>query len=91
MGEKKFYNLPNSSFLSSWIKRPKANKNSVVPLKNSISVATAEKTKMLTKWSDNAFAYMYCDANDLQNASVSTALLSSTYFKGHGFYVTKEK
>lgn len=90
IGEKLFYNVPNNLFLSGWIKRPKANKTEVVPLKNTISVSTAQNTVTLTKWSDNAIGYCFCDSNDFQNASQSTVLFSSTYFKGHGFYVTSE-
>lgn len=90
IGEKSFYNVPNSIFLNKWIDRPKANKTEVVPLKNTISVSTAQNTVTLTKWSDNAIAYFFCDSNDLQNASQSTVLFSSPYFKGHGFYITKE-
>ncbi|MEI8129451.1 MAG: hypothetical protein WCG95_07535, partial [bacterium] len=90
IGEKLFYNVPNNLFLSGWIIRPKANKTEVVPLKNTISVSTAQNTVTLTKWSDNALGYCFCDSNDFQNASQSTVLFSSTYFKGHGFYVTNE-
>lgn len=90
IGEKRFYNLPNTSFLSGWIDRPKANKVEVVPLKNSVSVSTAQNTVILSKWADNAIAYSFSDSNDLQNAGMSTALFSSPYFKGHWFYVTPE-
>lgn len=83
IGEKVFYNLPNNQFLSQWIDRPKANKVEVVPLKNCVSVSTAQKTAILSKWSDNAISYFFCDSNDFQNASQSTVIFSSPYFKGH--------
>ena len=90
IGEKKFYNLPNNTFLNVWVSRPKANDTEVVPLKNTISVTTAQNTVTLTKWSDGAIGYFFCDGNDFQNASQSTVIFSSTYFKGHGFYITPE-
>jgi hypothetical protein len=33
IGEKIFYHVPNDQLLGSWIVRPKANKENVVPLK----------------------------------------------------------
>ena len=36
IGEKKFFNLPNNSFLNSWAKRPKTSKLAVIPLKNAV-------------------------------------------------------
>jgi len=90
IGAKSFYNLPNDTFLNIWIKRPKANQNEVIPLKNSISVTTAKNTLTLSKWSDNAICYFFCDSNDLQNTTQSTAVFSSTYYKGHGFYINPE-
>ncbi|HEY5407078.1 MAG TPA: hypothetical protein VIJ92_08320 [Ginsengibacter sp.] len=90
IGEKVFFNLPNNSFLSGWINRPKSNNKQVVPLKNTVSVSTAQNTVTLTKWSNEAIGYFFCDSNDFQNASQSTVIFSSTYFKGHGFYITLE-
>ncbi|MEY3997042.1 MAG: hypothetical protein RL344_1385, partial [Pseudomonadota bacterium] len=87
----KVYQYNNiDTYLNKWIERPKANKVEVVPLKNTVSVSTAPNTTILSKWSDNAIAYCFCDSNDFQNAVQSTVLFSSTYFKGHGFYVTKK-
>jgi hypothetical protein len=80
IGEKNFYNLPNSTYLNKWIKRPKANNSEVIPLKNTISPAILRKH--VGKWSDNAIAHLLCDGNDLQNA-VQTALFSSTHGIGH--------
>jgi hypothetical protein len=87
IGAKEFHNIPNKNFLSTWLKRPRANKVEVIPLKNAISPANIEKSY----WSDKAIAHMLCDSNDMQNA-VQTALFSSTYKIGHkgGFFVTKE-
>lgn len=88
IGSKCFYNLPKNSFLNVWIDRPKANKTIVIPLKNCVSVY--DKVVHLQNWSDKAIAYMWCDSNDFQKASTMTALFSSVWGQGHGFYVTKE-
>ena len=86
---KDFYNLPNEKMLNTWIDRPKANKIEALPLKNTISPATAKFNNCY--WSDGAIAHMLCDGNDLQNA-FQTALFSSTHKIGHkgGFYVTPD-
>ena len=88
IGGKRFYNLPNSIFLNVWISRPKANKRIVVPLKNSVSVY--DKKVHLQNWSDDAIGYMWCDSNDFQKASTMTAIFSSVWGQGHGFYITEE-
>jgi len=87
IGAKTFYNLPNNTFLNVWLDRPKANKTIVVPLKNAVSVY--EKKVHLQNWSDDSIGYMWCDSNDFQKASTMTALFSSVWGQGHGFYVTK--
>jgi hypothetical protein len=88
IGSKLFYNLPSSSYLNVWIKRPKANADFVIPLKNAISpVVTNPRVKT---WSDNAVAYMYCGVNDLQHAEQQTIIYSSVYGGGNGFYITPE-
>ena len=88
IGAKSFYNIPNERFLNVWIKRPKANKTIVVPLKNCVSVY--DKTVHVQNWADNAIGYMWCDSNDFQKSSTMTALFSSVWGLGHGFYVTTE-
>lgn len=77
IGEKKFYNLPAETYLTKWIKRPKANAEDVVALKNALTVSG------VAKWSDNAIGSFLCDSNDLQNAGQATALFSSTCKIGH--------
>lgn len=88
IGEKNFYNLPNSSFLNVWIKRPRANKQEVIPLVNCVD-PTAGKA-WVKNWSDNAIAYMCSGTNDLQNAAKYTFVLSSVASRGHGFYINPE-
>lgn len=85
IGEKIFYNLPNSSLLNVWLMRPKKNSQPALPLKNGIAPATSEPR--VSSWSDNAIGYMYCGKNDLQHANQQTVLFSSPYGQGDGFYV----
>jgi hypothetical protein len=86
IGEKFFYNLPNSSFLNVWLDRPKTNSQLVCPLKNAISPAVS--IPRVKTWSDDAIAYMYCGVNDLQHAEQQTVIYSSVYGGGNGFYIT---
>jgi hypothetical protein len=86
IGEKFFYNLPNSTFLNVWLDRPKANSQPVCPLKNAISPAVS--TPRVKTWSTEAIAYMYCGVNDLQHAEQQTVIYSSVYGGGNGFYIT---
>ncbi len=87
-GVKQFYNLPNETFLNVWIKRPRANTQDVVPLKNAISPTTSEPR--VSTWTAGGVAYMYCGVNDLQHAGQQTVLMSSVYHGGNGFYLTRE-
>ncbi len=87
IGEKTFYNLPSDTYLNVWVRRPKANKLDVIPLKNAITPATS-KIRVST-WSDNAIGYFWCKASDLQNAG-QTVIFSSPYSQGDGFYITEE-
>jgi hypothetical protein len=88
IGEKSFYNLPNSTYLNVWLKRPKTNKVPVLPLKNGITPATS--APRVSTWADGALAYMYCGKNDMQHAEQQTVLFSSPYGQGDGFYITPE-
>jgi len=88
ISEKCFFNLPNETFLNVWLSRPKPNNTEVIPLKNTISPYAS--AKYMNKWSDNALGYMWCQNNDLQHASQQTALFSSVWGDGHGFYVNPE-
>jgi hypothetical protein len=92
IGEKKFYNFPNKSFLSQWIPRLKKNKLDVIPLINAITPTTKINHVRNTKWADGAIAHFFCNGNDLQNAGTMTALFSSVHSIGHagGYFVTSE-
>jgi len=88
IGAKAFYNLPNNSFLNVWLKRPKANRTNVIPLRNAIS--PSQTVPRVKTWSDGAIGYMYCGVNDLQHAEQQTIIYSSVYGGGNGFYITPE-
>lgn len=88
IGEKKFFNIPNSQYLSAWIVRPKPNHIDVIPLKNAVTPATATKDLRGTKWADGAIACMDCAGNDLQHAEQHTVIFSSGYGSAGGFLIT---
>ncbi len=90
IGEKTFYNLPSSVFLSEWITRPRSNKEDALPLKNAITPTTNTKDVRWDKWADGAIGSMLCAWNDLQHTSTLTALLSSGFCSAGAFFVTPE-
>ncbi len=87
IGEKKFFNLPNDTFLNSWLPRLKTN-SSNIPLKNAVS--PREGKAKVTLWLDNSIGYLLSNGNDVQHSSQQTAILSSVYNTGGGFYITQE-
>lgn len=87
LGKKAFYNVPNEKFLSGWLPRLKTSTYNI-PLKNAIAPQTAHAK--VTTWHEEAIGYMLANANDMQNAAQLTALLSSVYSAGNGFYVTED-
>jgi hypothetical protein len=90
IGEKTFFNIPNSQFLSAWIIRPKTNKIDVIPLKNAVTPATATKDLRGTKWADGAIGCMDCAGNDLQHAEQHSVIFSSGYGSAGGFIITDQ-
>ncbi len=91
MGEKGYYNLPNSALLTNWMKRQKSNNQPVVPLINAITPSEKIVGVRRTTWMDEAIGHLLSDSNDLQNAN-QTALFSSVHSIGHkgGYFVTPE-
>lgn len=79
IGEKTYFNLPNSSMLNLWLPRLKTNTNNI-PLKNAIHPQIA-KAKV-TSWKDDAIGYFWCNGNDMQQAS-QTAIFSSVFSAGN--------
>ena len=66
IGQKAFYCLPISTFLSEWIIRPRSNKTEALPLKNAITPATVTKDLRGDKWADGAIGSMLSNSNMLQ-------------------------
>ncbi len=85
--EKIFYNASNSMFLSGWLPRLKTQ-STAVPLKNSITVQNGRAK--VTSWHDGSIGYLLANSNDPQNAGGLTAMFSSVYSAGNGYYVTPE-
>lgn len=87
IGEKSFHNFPKSSHLNIWMPRLKTD-STHIPLKNAVHPQTAHAK--VTSWRTDAIGYLLCNSNDLQNAGTLTALFSSVYSAGNGFYVNAE-
>jgi hypothetical protein len=41
-------------------------------------------------WHSNAIGYLFSNANDLQNSGTKTAIFSSVYSAGNGYYITTD-
>ena len=89
IGMKSFYNLLSNTFLNSWVKRPKVNKQAVIPLKNAISPATRTIDVRGCNWSDNAIGSLYLSSNDMQSTR-TTAIVSSGFNSAGAFFVNEE-
>lgn len=90
LGEKFFYNISSSNFLSEWIVRPRSNQQSALPLKNSISPPGPTKDLRGDKWADNAIGSMLSNSNMPQKTAIMTALFSSGYCNAGAFFVTPD-
>jgi len=88
IGEKKFFNLPNETFLNEWIERPESNGIPLIPLKNTITPYTWKLLR--SSGCDGFIGFMVCKWNDLQNAGDSTFLLSSIYWSVWWMSITKD-
>lgn len=86
--EKKFYNLPNKTFLNEWIDRPKSNGTPCIALKNATTPYTWKLLRSST--CDDAIGFLVCAGNDLQHAGQNTFLLSSIYGSVGGIYITSK-
>lgn len=89
IGERKFFATPIEQLLTNWIKRPKANKAEVIPLKNAVTPATATKDLRGTKWADNGIGCLVIKGPDVQNAATQ-ALVSSGYGSAGTIFATTE-
>ena len=81
IGEKKFYNLPNSTYLNVWMDKPETNDELALPLSNAIKVSSNPRLK---KSCDAMVGYLYASNNDLQHAGMETCLTSSIFTGGNG-------
>ncbi|TDE08655.1 hypothetical protein [Dyadobacter psychrotolerans] len=89
IGAKTFINVSSKNLLSNWVKRPRANKMDVIPLKNAVSPATASKDVRGTKWADNAIGCLVIKGPDFQNAGTQ-AIVSSGYGSAGTIFVTTD-
>lgn len=87
VGQKLFYNVPNDRMLSGWLQRLKAQ-GEIIPLKNAIAPQSAYAK--VTRWHEDSIGYLLSNSNDLQNSGNLTAIFSSVYSAGNGYYVTPE-
>jgi hypothetical protein len=87
VGVKQYFNLPSHNHLNDWLPRLKTD-STHIPLKNAVHPQTAHAK--VTAWRSDAIGHMLCNSNDLQNAGTLTALFSSVYSAGNGFYVTRD-
>lgn len=87
IGEKKIYNISKDFFLNEWIKRLKTDQVNI-PLKNAVSPQVGHAK--VSSWRSDAIGYMLSNSNDLQNSSTLTAIFSSVYSAGNGFYITPD-
>ena len=87
IGEKKFYNLPNSTFLNVWMDKTETNDELALPLSNAIKVSSNPRLK---KSCDSMKGFLFAGNNDFQNAQTGTLISSSIYTgrNGGGVYIT---
>jgi hypothetical protein len=86
IGERRFYNLPVSRFLNEWL--PRLPTNSInIPLKN--AVTPQNSFAKVTAWNDQAIGYLWSAGNDPQQAGTHTAIFSSVFSNGCGFYINQ--
>ncbi len=81
IGEKKFYNLPTSTYLNVWMNKPETNNELALPLSNAITVSSNPRLK---KSCDAMVGYLYASNNDLQHAGQETLVTSSIFTGGNG-------
>jgi len=81
IGEKKFYNLPNTDYLNVWMTKPETNDAPALPLSNAIKVSSNPRLK---KSCDHMIGYLYASNNDLQHAGQETLIASSIFTGGNG-------
>jgi hypothetical protein len=81
IGEKRFYDLPKSKYLNTWIDKPKTNDETALPLSNATTISTNPRIK---KSCDGMVGFLYASNNDLQHAGQETCVTSSIFTGGNG-------
>jgi hypothetical protein len=81
IGEKKFYNLPSSTFLNAWMDKQETNDELALPLSNALKVSGNPRIK---KSCDNMLGFLFAGNNDFQNAQTGTLIASSIYTGRNG-------
>ncbi|MCX6703411.1 MAG: hypothetical protein NTV02_01835 [Candidatus Zambryskibacteria bacterium] len=86
IGEKRFYNLPNKSFLNVWMEKSETNRELALPLSNAFTISKNPRMKMS---SENMKGFLFAGNNDFQNAATGTLITSSIYTgrNGGGVYL----
>lgn len=86
IGEKKFFNLPISTYLNVWMDKLETNQELAVPLSNAVTVSKNPRMKMSC---DDMRGFLFAGNNDFQNAPTGTLIASSIYTgrNGGGVYI----
>ena len=87
VGLKQFHSSPANTHLNNLMPRLKTNALSI-PLKNAIHPQLSHAK--VTAWVDGAIGYLWSAGNDPQQTATHTALFSSVFSNGCGFYLTPE-
>ena len=89
IGEKRFYNLPSSTYLNVWMEKSKTNDDLALPLSNAVTVSGNPRLK---KSCNNMLGFLFAGNNDFQNAPTGTLISSSIYTgrNGGGVYITSK-
>ena len=89
IGEKRFYNLPCSTYLNVWMEKLKTNDELALPLSNAITVSSNPRLKNSC---NNMKGFLFAGNNDFQNAPTGTLISSSIYTgrNGGGVYITSD-
>lgn len=85
--EKSIFNIPNSRLLNRWISRLRTTQDAI-PLKNAITPQLSHAK--VSSWHDGAIGYLFANSNDVQNTGTKTAIFSSVYSAGNGYYITRQ-
>lgn len=88
IGAKRFYDVPQSQLINSWIKRTKPNKIPALPLVGAFDPKPGMTDVRGKWWADGALGGLICKGSDFQN-SRTVGLLSSGYASAGGILVTQ--